>query len=756
MYEDSWYSYVPDSHKKEDVSAHGTKHRRKESLLKQTNGGSQTPDPSDPIMELFEETSGLKSPPQATLARRAKSYSDFYEVAIDYLKKETKHSKPKDILEIFDSKTDKVPFGLKFEDLEDDLLDASQEEYQLYRDQLALSERHLGSLLSDTASALDLLASLSESFKTVESETTAFQAQCEDLLDEQKRLRDLADEVGTDLQYYAYLEPLTRRLNAPGAGRIVRSDDFLDMLRNLNTCIDFMEEHPNYRDSTIYKTRYTTLLERALNLVQMDFSSALKEVSDDVGKQLRAKEHNETAEYVLLYGKFEQILDDRGPQLKRLLQTQEFAFGHEKDKRDRHSYFEQYHSLYSQIAQIYLKSRDQVGPVVLKNLRKFAGTDSIPEVDFETLGRRSVQYVLDTCHNEQSLMTRFFNSGPLLLEYPSMIPLNKAAKYAERLEENVLSHLANLNTFLAPHLGHADLPRICKLVDWLETTYMPSNDEDSDADQPEDDRRWIAQVLLSKYLWPTLDSLFIKAAGEIEHFKPSQEDLRFTTKYIPLAGERKKSSNAQSAAEKSEDPDTPTPTVLNAYPTVQTAVKLLVMYNEGSYDRPRNGDVLYDIVHQTTESLQKAATVIKRNSVIMDAQLFLIKNLMLIENLFMTHEIPDSVRQSAEFDFTPIWETIQELQNRKQLFNPLAYIRPLVKGELLPAVVDRVLDARKELEKVLVQQITAFTKTWQARLAEKDYKKREVIGKDLNAMLNKVFDDETTRAALWKMIRAEE
>ena len=79
-----------------------------------------------------------------------------------------------------------------------------------------------------------------------------------------------------------------------------------------------------------------------------------------------------------------------------------------------------------------------------------------------------------------------------------------------------------------------------------------------------------------------------------------------------------------------------------------------------------------------------------------------------------------------------------------------------MKGELLPAVVDRVLDARKELEKVLVQQITAFTKTWQARLAEKDDQKRKGAAKDLDAMLNKVFDDETTRAALWKMIRAEE
>ena len=108
---------------------------------------------------------------------------------------------------------------------------------------MALSERHLSSLLENTTSALDLLATLSESFKSVESQTTAFQAQCEDLLAEQKRLRELADEVGTDLQYYAYLEPLTRRLNAPGAGRLVKGDDFLDMLANLNTCIDFMDRH---------------------------------------------------------------------------------------------------------------------------------------------------------------------------------------------------------------------------------------------------------------------------------------------------------------------------------------------------------------------------------------------------------------------------------------------------------------------------------------------------------------------------------
>lgn len=169
----------------------------------------------------------------------------------------------------------------------------------------------------------------------------------------------------------------------------------------------------------------------------------------------------------------------------------------------------------------------------------------------------------------------------------------------------------------------------------------------------------------------------------------------------------------------------------------------------------RTGDVLYEIVHQATESLQKAATIIKRNATIMDAQLFLIKNLMLIENLFMTHEIPDSIRQSAEFDFSPIWDTIKELQDRRQLFNPLAYFTPLLKGKLLPAVVDHLLDARKELEKVLVQQITAFTKHWQKRLGEKKVGSGKVE-EELDGLLRRVFEDETTRAALWKMIRAEE
>jgi hypothetical protein len=80
-------------------------------------------------MEIFHEDSGLKGPPQATLARRAKSYSDFYEVAVGYLGKDAKEQ-PMDALEVFEHGESHIPFAVRYGQYENDILDASQDEYQ--------------------------------------------------------------------------------------------------------------------------------------------------------------------------------------------------------------------------------------------------------------------------------------------------------------------------------------------------------------------------------------------------------------------------------------------------------------------------------------------------------------------------------------------------------------------------------------------------------------------------------------------------
>lgn len=116
----------------------------------------------------------------------------------------------------------------------------------MYRDhqkRLALSESHLEGLLSDTTSTLDLLDDLARSFKAVEAQTSTFQNQCEGLINEQKRIERLADDLEHNLKYYNYLEPVTRRLNAPGAGSLVRGKEFSEMLARIDDCLAYMAAH---------------------------------------------------------------------------------------------------------------------------------------------------------------------------------------------------------------------------------------------------------------------------------------------------------------------------------------------------------------------------------------------------------------------------------------------------------------------------------------------------------------------------------
>lgn len=131
---------------------------------------------------------------------------------------------------------------------------------------MALTENHLDGLLSDTDATLALLDTLTGSFKEVESQTTAFQKQCESLVQEQKRIEGLAEDLESNLKYYNYLEPVTKRLNAPGAGSFVRSSEFSEILSRVDECLDYMAAHVRSRGRTIFKNpylhRYSQIIEK--------------------------------------------------------------------------------------------------------------------------------------------------------------------------------------------------------------------------------------------------------------------------------------------------------------------------------------------------------------------------------------------------------------------------------------------------------------------------------------------------------------
>jgi hypothetical protein len=211
---------------------------------------TQADDASGQLPSLAEEdVSPLKKgPPQATPVRRAQSYSRLHADAEQHVhttpsavlpRKNSLSSahKPKDLLQTT------LDFATWYDALEDDLLDDSHHDYELYYNQLNLSQHHLDSLIESTNDALTVLSSLSDSFNAVDDQTTAFHAQCESLITEQRRITNLADDMNHNLQYYAYLEPMTRRLNAPGAANLVRAKEFPEMLTNLDQCLEYMQAH---------------------------------------------------------------------------------------------------------------------------------------------------------------------------------------------------------------------------------------------------------------------------------------------------------------------------------------------------------------------------------------------------------------------------------------------------------------------------------------------------------------------------------
>lgn len=156
---------------------------------------------------------------------------------------------------------DDLEFAGWYERLEDQLLDASLDEYTyverldrkgLFRwlmicsthlNELRHTERYLDAVAASTDATLDLLSTLYSSFRNVGAQTSAFRQQCQDLVDEQTRLESLADGIGQNLLYYSYLEPITRKLNAPGAGNFVRGKEFSDMLGRLDECLEYMNNH---------------------------------------------------------------------------------------------------------------------------------------------------------------------------------------------------------------------------------------------------------------------------------------------------------------------------------------------------------------------------------------------------------------------------------------------------------------------------------------------------------------------------------
>lgn len=615
--------------------------------------------------------------------------------------------------------------------MEGQLLERSHAEYQSYYDQLRLSESHLESLLTGNRSALDLLATLSDSFQAVEARTEAFRQQCESLLSEQRRLTSLSNDIEQNARYYAYLEPMTRRLNAPGATKLVKGEDFPEMLSNLDSCLEYMEAHTKHQESATYRSRYRLLLTRALTLIRHHFTNSLGEIAADISRRIQNGQLKDTTHSALLYAKFRVP----APELKALgVEIQKRAVPTPDDvDLDREP---EYASLMRELYQSYSTTRGRL--ILPLATRKMADIAATPQnSDLLAFARASISFMRGICLDEYDLWFEWFETDHALYEF---------------LE----SFMEPMYDYLRPRtIRETQLENLCGLCSMIQGRYMSLESEDEEDDASNmmspggraNGRSLSTRKLNFGYLvQPALEdaqtrlvflALNVLRDG-IENFRPKWEDLQWpkhvsktsngTAKGPILSGKRESSTTQLPTAaitpkspEVEADDDTESILSRHAnaderkhskhwYPTLPKAVWLLRrlyrLVNSTVFD-----DLAHRIVHSTTASLLWASAQIalakpSTEHTQSNAQLFLMTHLLHLKSAIVAFDI-EFIPPDVDFDFSSLTSPFYELRDRGGLWNPASWFR-LVGSALVPKVVENMLDAKAELDGRLRTVINEF------------------------------------------------
>jgi len=345
----------------------------------------------------------------------------------------------------------------------------------------------------------------------VEEQTNAFHAQCQTVLEEQKRLTRIADQVKENLQYYAYLDPITRRLNAPGATSVVTRSDFSEMLTNLDTCLDYMQGHPEQLEAASYRSRYKLLLTRALTLIRVHFTETLQSLAADVSRRIIDKQLSQTTQSALLYAKFRVAapdLRDLGLEiLKRAIPSAEAQNEGEAE----------YQSLMNELYGSYSSTRGRlIFPLISKTLHEMAAVETSAH-DLVTFARSAIGFARSICADEYNLWCELFVVDVAVYDF------------LENLCEPLIDHLR-------PRTIHeTKLVKLCELCTFLQTSFIESDDEEDMLIESNMNGKHGRQFDFAQLIRPALADaqtrLVFLALGvlrnEIEYFKPTVEDLKY-------------------------------------------------------------------------------------------------------------------------------------------------------------------------------------------------------------------------------------
>ncbi|XP_074280825.1 conserved oligomeric Golgi complex subunit 3 isoform X2 [Silene latifolia] len=517
-----------------------------------------------------------------------------------------------------------------FTDLEAAMKSETEEKYRHYVDTLTQRIQTCDVILRQVDDTLELFNELQLQHQAVATKT--------------KTLRDACDSL------------IATSFYSPSMS--VGNQDFLPRLKQLDECITYVENNPQYAESSVYLVKFRQLQSRALSMMRAYVHSVLKNASSQVHEAIRNSGGNkfsvsEAVEASVIYVRFKAAASE----LKLVLEEIECR-----------SSRKEYTQLLAECHKLYCEQRHSLlRGIVQQRISEFSKKEALP-----SLTRSGCAYLMQVYQLEHQLFSHFFPASSE--DVSSLAPLI----------DPLCTHL--YDTLRPKFIHETNLDFLCELVDVLKVEVLGeqlSRRSESFAGLRPTFERILADVH---------ERLTFRARthirDEISNYLPINEDLDYPAKLEqhPEVIEGDESSGEIQDVFKTW------------YPPLEKTLSLL-----SKLYRSLEAGVFTGLAQEAVEvcslSIQKASKLISQRSSPMDGQLFLIKHLLILREQIAPFDIEFSVTHK-ELDFSHLLEHLRRLLRGQASLFDWSRSSSLART-FSPRVLESEIDAKKELEKIL-------------------------------------------------------
>ncbi|XP_058965587.2 conserved oligomeric Golgi complex subunit 3 [Pocillopora verrucosa] len=549
-----------------------------------------------------------------------------------------------------------------FANVEAQMEEEQESSYRSYAARLRSYRDHCDSILSEVESALNHLQDLQQKHLLVSTKTGALHEACEQLLQDQTKLMNMAESISNKLSYFNALDHLRHKLNSSTLS--VTSESFVPMLARLDECISFISSNPQFKESQVYLVRFKQCLNQALNQVKMHVVNLLKNATAQV---LANKEGGNSSEssFALFYGKFRTC----APRVKSLMEQIE----------QRSHLSSEYSSLLSDCQQCYLSQRSQLlTPCVSDAIDKLAKQY---ERNPCSLVRAGCSVLIRVCQDEYQLYYHFFS---------------RPSSGLDSLLEILCSTLYDSLRPVIIHMNHMEtLTELCTIlkVEMIEDHVQQKGEELA-----------AFEVVVLQMLEDVQERLVYRAQAyiesDIQKYSPAPGDLAYPEKLIIGAGDNDKEEKQSGEEEKKsvELPGALADLQGMWYPTVRrTLVCLSKLYR--CISKETFEGLSQEALSLCIQSLKTASSLIAQRKDSINGHLFLIKHLLILREQIAPFDVDFAVKEMS-LDFSKMRTAAYGLWSHSNRLFALSGNNALLEFLLdgAPQLTENYLDSKKDVD----------------------------------------------------------